>query len=229
VLAGIAYIATPLVGVATVPRIAVLMPPRATGSRRPCHARGPAGLVWIALLGGMGLMVIRRFFVAVAATLGVLGLASAFGVGAASAALTHKYEFSFGLLSGVGGIAVDDSNGDVYVGAGGSVYKFNAAGEPAAFSATSSDFIENVGSIQQLAVDNSTGSDKGDIYAAVNGSVRIYSAGGEALGELTGGLSTEVPGAPWGEACGVSVDASGHVYVAGSYRNVEKFARALIP
>jgi hypothetical protein len=34
------------------------------------------------------------------------------------------------------------------VGAGNSLYKFNAAGDPANFTATSSDIVENVGNVQ---------------------------------------------------------------------------------
>lgn len=174
-------------------------------------------------------MALRKLCVVIAASLGVVVCAMAFSSGSALAAFTHNYEFSFGPLSGVGGLAVDDSTGDVYVGAGESIYKFNAAGQAANFTATSTNVLEAVGGIQQLAVDNSSGPAKGDLYAAVSGSVRIYSAAGELIGELTSSLTSEVPGAPWGNACGVSVDANGRVYVAGNYRNVEQFAPSTNP
>ncbi len=174
-------------------------------------------------------MSLRRVCVWFAATLAAAGCVVALSGASAMAAFTHQYEFSFGPFGGVSGLAVDDSTGDVYVGAGESIYKFNASGEPANFAATSSNVIEGVGPIQQLAVDNSSGPDEGDIYAAVNKSVGIYGAGGESLGAFTRSLSSEVPGAPWGEAYGVSVDASGHVYVTGYYRNVEQFVPSANP
>ncbi len=130
-------------------------------------------------------------------------------------------------FSDVQGVAVDAA-GDVYVydthAAGGSIYKFNAAGEAVDFSALGTNVITGVGGAardeNELAVDDSAGGPaKGDIYVANGSDIGIYGPDGVPLevggrpAELNGEVQTEVPGAPWGEPCGVAVDASGNVYV----------------
>jgi hypothetical protein len=140
---------------------------------------------------------------------------------------THELLSSFGLFSDVESVAVDRSTGDVYVydNGPGSVYRFNAAGEPVNFSSTGTNVIEGVGkggpAGEELAIDESSGPAKGDIYAANESSVNVYSASGEPLGQLNGNVSAEVEGAPWGIPCGVAVDHEGNVYVGlfGSYVN----------
>ncbi len=134
--------------------------------------------------------------------------------GAASAALTHNFISSFGAFTGVEGVAVDQTSGDVYVydAAAGSVLKFDAAGAPAEFSALHADAIEGVGGEgegeNEIAVDSSAGPAAGDIYVANGSQVRIYGADGHSLGVLG-----EASGKPWGKPCGVAVDSVGHVYV----------------
>jgi hypothetical protein len=149
---------------------------------------------------------------------------SAFG------AFTHRYLSSFGSFSDIGAVTVDQATGDVYVldvGKGeGSLYKFDASGQPAEFSALKTNVIEGVGGVSaksggalkaEIAVDGSTGPAKGDIYVArgnANGSAQkleIYGADGTSLGELSGV-----------EACGVAVDPAGNLYV-GARAGVRKY------
>jgi hypothetical protein len=151
----------------------------------------------------------------------------------AQAAFTHVYTGqSFGPegrggvgFSQPGGIAVDQKSGDVFVydaEGEGSVYKFDAGGEPANFSGLGTNRITGVGSAggstAEVAVDSSAGSDSGDIYVANVNSVRIYSAAGGFLGELTGGVP-----------CGVAVDPSGAVYVGLYPETVKKFTPVANP
>jgi hypothetical protein len=164
-------------------------------------------------------MSARKLTIAGLATLTLLscGLAATPAV----AALT-EYSFvrGFGSFSGVQSIAVDEATGDVYVydvGAG-ALYKFDAAGEPAEFSASKADAIEGIGGStaeSEVAVDNSNGPAKGDIYIANRDSVTVYAANGSVLGELN------LHGA--GGSCGVAVDATGSVYVGFVGGSVEKY------
>jgi len=125
------------------------------------------------------------------------------------------------------GIAVDQSSGDVYAydGGSGSIYKFNGAGEPADFTALSTNVIEGVGTaglsaVSEIAVDSSSGPAKGDIYVANGGNhVSVYGADGDPVGDLT-----EEAGTPWGEACGVAVDPAGHVYVGLANGHVNRYS-----
>lgn len=118
-------------------------------------------------------------------------------------------------------VAVDQATGDVYVydAGAGAVYKFNAAGEPEAFSGLAgSNAITGVGGAgsgeQQLAVDSSSGLTSGDIYVAHGATVQIFGPDGKTRGALS-----EAAGHPWGESCGVAVDPAGDVYV-GLYESV---------
>jgi hypothetical protein len=146
----------------------------------------------------------------------------------ASAATTYPYTgTSFGptgpgTFGNVQAVAVDQNTGSVYVfDAGiGSIYKFNAAGVPQEFTALKSNAIATTGGKgteeEQLAIDSSTGPAKGDLYLAEGGggSVAIFdSQTGASLGQLDKNVASEVPGAKWGEPCGVAVDPNGNVYV----------------
>lgn len=125
---------------------------------------------------------------------------------------------------GIEGIAVDSSTGDVYVYAANqeAIFKFDSEDNTANFSATGTDSIAGVGSIEsfaegELAVDNSSGPAKGDIYLARGGSanVQIYNPAGEQIGELSNeGL---------GNACGVAVDSSGAVYLGIRSGRINKY------
>jgi hypothetical protein len=175
-----------------------------------------------------------RFMVLIAAGI-VVSLAAIGGTPPAPAwgAITHSYtEKSFGpegmtssgtpvgAFSELQSITVDQKTKDVYVYdaglGGGSIFKFNSAGEPLEFSALHTNVIEHVGAVDsdegELAVDSSSGPDTGDIYFASGESdgekVLIYNPAGEPAGELS-----ESEGKPWGEPCGVAVDPAGNVYV----------------
>jgi hypothetical protein len=163
--------------------------------------------------------------------------ASLLFVSVASALEVHEPVGSFGVsgpgsagFSTVQGVAVDRSSGDVFVYdndelTGGSVYKFNAAGEPAEFSGFNADVIPGVGfagfnAVQELAI-SEAGATKGDLYAANGSTVNIYSS---TTGEKLGELNSEVPlGAPWGSACGVAVDRSGNVFVGLESGSVNRY------
>lgn len=155
----------------------------------------------------------------------------------AMAGVTHPFLFSFGSFTNVQGVAVDQSTGDVYVldtgVGGGSLLKFDAAGNPLKFTGLPGEPLSVTGlgggngSENELAVDSSSGPAKGDIYVAVSTSngeqIDIISSDGESLGALS--EST----APWGETCGVAVDPSGNVYVGiyGGY--IDKYVPTANP
>jgi hypothetical protein len=132
----------------------------------------------------------------------------------AVASVAHLYVSSFGSFTHVGGVAVDQSTGDVYVFDTGAeeVLKYTAAGAPADFTSTKTNAITGVGgggqAESEIAVDSSTGPAKGDIYVVGGAGLVIYSEAGAKIGELT-----EEAGKPWGFPCGVAVDSSGNVYV----------------
>jgi hypothetical protein len=156
----------------------------------------------------------------------------------ASAELTHFYTgHSFGPEGSGGGtfpgevtpasVAIEQSTGDVYALApGGRIYKFNAAGEPADFSALGTNEIatalEVEAHIAQIAV-SSAGATAGDIYVATaySSSVEIYGPEGSHIGELTR--------ASVREPCGVAVAPSGHVYVATYTGEVDEYTPVANP
>ncbi len=111
------------------------------------------------------------------------------------------------------GIAVDQSNGDVYVAEAGAsrISRYTSAGAPDEFTEGPGEGTNRIGgfsfveSTAGVAVDNSGGSFDGDIYVTNNPKVSVYARSGKFLGELTGFV---------GEVCGVGLDQSdGSVYV----------------
>jgi hypothetical protein len=162
----------------------------------------------------------------------------------AEAILTHPFTGSFGPegplsvtpFIDVQSVAIEQSTGDVYVydtgASGGSIYRFNAAGEPVDFSALGDNAITGVGGAEsgenEVAV-SSSGPTQGDVYVThyKSPNISIYEPNGlKSVGELNGNLVSEVPGAPWEEPCGVAVDAAGNVY-AGLYKaTVNRYAPA---
>ncbi len=161
----------------------------------------------------------------------------AMGAGASPAlAESHPPLFSFGSGSGSfenpNGIAVDESTGDVYVAdlgalGAGTVYKFDANGEPVAFStlhsnaltgattpAGSFSFPNVYGTPAAIAVDDSTSlSDpsRGDLYVmdAGHGVIDKFSPSGEYLSQITG--FEPATGSGGHELLGLAVDAQGTV------------------
>ncbi len=172
----------------------------------------------------MGFRVLRVLVVC------VVGAALSVWSGVAAAKLVHPFVSSFGSFSTVQGVATDAA-GYVYVydGSAGEVLKFDSTGKPVSFAFTGTNAIPAVGSVGsiegEIAVDSSSGPAKGDIYVAHGGSsIGIYDEAGEKIGELT-----EETGDPWGEACGVSVDSSGNVYVGLYSSHVNKYVPAANP
>jgi hypothetical protein len=167
-----------------------------------------------------------------AAILAIVALGASPALGASTRPFLHAFGpqgFSGGAATGtfsnVQGVAVNQATGDVYVydadpGEEGSIYQFNASGEPVDFSALGANVIEHVGKVEndegELAVDSSSGPNSGDIYFASGEShedkVLIYNSEGKNLAGATGDIAEE-SGVPWGEPCGVAVDSSGNVYV----------------
>jgi len=118
-------------------------------------------------------------------------------------------------LSNPAGVAVDQSNGDIYVAQSGTgkVTRFTKEGAPHNFTAGpgagTNEVSDNLPTTEsEIAVDSSGSPLSGDFYVAPNSSeVHVYAATGEPVGSITG----------LGEACGVAVEQStGAVYV-GEY------------
>jgi hypothetical protein len=156
-----------------------------------------------------------------------IGLLSATG---ASAKIAHPYTgesfgpggLGSGAFTKVQALAVDDTgggtDGDVYVYDQGaeSLYRFDAAGHPADFTAGPGEGTNAITAISgssgngelEIAV-SPAGANAGDIYLARGFlDVLIYDAAGETKGELALG---EAPGVG-SEICGVATDAAGDVY-----------------
>jgi hypothetical protein len=149
----------------------------------------------------------------------------------APAAYIHPFVKTFGSFSLVQSVAVDSETGDVYVydGEGRKLLKFNAAGEPANFTATGTNVIEGLDRHNiadgEIAVDNSSGPAKGDIYVATvhntethESEIAIYSSAGERLGGLNGDPSI------FSQPCGVATDPSGNVYIGIWDRDINKYS-----
>jgi hypothetical protein len=177
----------------------------------------------LASLGAIGLLVVLATMV--------------FAVASASAAL-HPFISSFVTGAAPQSVAVDPS-GDVYVlsQAFGQIEKFDASGAPVNFSSLGSNALTGAatpagsfafaGGASQLAVDDSTGAAAGDLYVTdtSHNVVDVFdSNSGAYLGQLT-----EAGGSPLAEPCGVAVDPSGKVYVAGFFGTVARFVPTASP
>jgi hypothetical protein len=109
-------------------------------------------------------------------------------------------------------MAVDQSNGDVYVTEERSTLsRYTSAGDPKNFTEGPGEGTNSIGGLSfteaapGVAVDNSGGIFDGDIYVTNAPGVSVFSPSGKALGQLSG-IS---------EICGVAVDQSdGSVYVS---------------
>jgi hypothetical protein len=180
----------------------------------------------------MGMVGARRS-TALGGTLAAASLALLLLCASASAVVVHPYLGSFGpdgsagtAFGRPGAVAVDQSDGDVYVAdtAAGAVYKFGPEGEPVDFAALGSNELEGLSfsdaepGLVELAVNSSTH----DLYvvenAPVNG-VSVFEANGEPA-EFSPGVHTLTG---FGEVCGVAVDSEGDVYVADYEHGIEVF------
>jgi hypothetical protein len=114
-------------------------------------------------------------------------------------------------------LAVDQSNGDVYVAEFGdqTVSRFKANGEPHNFTAGPDAGTNEMTGLSlgfsgptQIAVDNHGGSPlEGAIYVTDSGDVSVFSSNGKKLGSISG------------YACGVTVDQSTGAVYLGTYSN----------
>jgi hypothetical protein len=111
-------------------------------------------------------------------------------------------------------LAVDSTTHRIYAMTTGSIKAFQQNGEPAEFSALSSDEIGGFGALCGVAVDAN-----GDIYAGdFSNGVSVYAPSGELLTSF----STE-------SVCNVAVDALGAVYVDHFNSTIEKFVPSAFP
>jgi len=141
-----------------------------------------------------------------------------------------------------GALAVDESNGNVYVldPVNQQVRRYDSSGAPAPFSALSgSNVIDGAGGADatpaggfafdlgsQIAVDNSGGPTDGRVYVAdtdpnfdgKHATIQIFDRSGTRVGQLTG---SGTPLGNWADnftyPSGVAVDSNGAVYVAHSF------------
>jgi hypothetical protein len=137
-------------------------------------------------------------------------------------------------LSNPGSLAVDQSNGDIYVEEKetNSVSRYTAAGAADNFTEgpnagtnelTGQGFYNEGQGIGQIAVDSSEGLMDGNLYATdiFGGALKVYSRAGALLGTITG---LELP-------CGVAVENStGAVYVSeGGASRISRFLPTSAP
>jgi hypothetical protein len=142
---------------------------------------------------------------------------------------THPVlDSNFAPASSPESLAVDQTNGDLYIAEGGgsnSVSRYTSTGAPANFTTGPGAGTNKITGLSlggqgegQIAVDSAPGSPfEGDLYVTSNGgSVSVFAASGEELGALTG----------FGEACGVSIDQSnGDVYIGDySFGGIRRFS-----
>ena len=141
-------------------------------------------------------------------------------------------EFGGGTFDGPAGLAVDQSNGDVYVAEGGTgkLHRFTSTGAEKNFTAGPGAGTNEIGgfswfepAVAQIAVDNSGGPADGRIYVVhtVSGQLDVYAPSGEQVATVNG-TSTSV--GHFGIACGVTVDESnGDVYVGDYYGRIWRY------
>jgi hypothetical protein len=176
---------------------------------------------------GRALSLRATFVLGLMLCLGGLGAPTS----ASAAVPKHPFKETFGsptppTLSSPIGMALDQSNGDLYameLGAS-SVSRWKPDGTPDNFSslgATNKITSVNLGS-EANTVQAAVNSSNGKLYVAslAENAVDIFNEDGSSGGQLT-----ESSAGAFGEACGVAVDSSGHVYVAdASHHTIDKFA-----
>jgi hypothetical protein len=157
-------------------------------------------------------MSVRRVLLVAVAMLGVLAL----GAGSAQAGTGLGPLFSLNSsdgLAGPSGVAVDQSNGDVYVadGANKTLDKFKVAGDKAEqlWQAPLPHFGRG-GQPEQVVVDNYPGPDQGDVFVAANEDSAVYQF------SEAGAAEAPIHIQPNGQVyvAGVAVDAEGNFFVS---------------
>jgi hypothetical protein len=161
----------------------------------------------------------------------------------ASAANEHLFLEQFGSVAKPSffrptAIGVDQSNGQLYVYEPNgflhsTLYRFNADGTPADFSALGTNEIDSLHTAEALgdaglAIDDSGTATNRNVYLTerVLHLVEIFSPSGEELGQLSKyetGPSAEGPLTDLGEVCGVAVDSAGAVYVSEYGGQIHKY------
>ncbi len=128
-----------------------------------------------------------------------------------------------GQLSGPIGLAIDEASSDVYVADAGNnrVEEFDATGK---YVATITGAETPAGSFSNpsgVAVDNSASPAKGDLYVMDVGHkvIDVFDSSGKYRSQITG-----APSSFEGELAGVTVDASGDLWVHESNGNAEEFS-----
>jgi len=164
------------------------------------------------------------------AATGVIVVLMLISASPAAAVQTHFFEAAVGVgeLSFPGGLAVDNSTGDLYVAdAGlGAVVRFDSTGAPDEFPATGTNTITGISwdfTANQIAVDQE-GANAGDFYItnSFGGGIQAFTQEGApanfsaSAGYISGNTLSGTPASPFSEACGVAVDSSGAIYV-GDY------------
>jgi hypothetical protein len=144
---------------------------------------------------------------------GACVLLAAFAAAPASGEITHVLAGPLVSFAGPGTLAVDQSNGDVYVhtaGVPGEIKRFDSSGSPDDFTAGPAAGTNALPGFRvAIAPPGSAGGTAGDIYVAtLFGAVEIYGPDGVLLGQIT-----EANGSGLKLPCGVAVDSSGRVYV----------------
>jgi hypothetical protein len=128
------------------------------------------------------------------------------------------------------GVAVNESNGEVYVvdQENNRVERFNATGSYEAQFDGSASGAEVFNGPEYIAIDNSNGFSSGDVYVTTTGHNRAgnnvidkFDAAGEYIGKLE-----STGGAAFGGLTGISVDASGNLWVYEAFGNVDKCTAA---
>jgi hypothetical protein len=169
------------------------------GMRRRLLA--PIGLALLALAMTAG--------TATATTIYTHPFLTSFGAGASKSAEESTTPFGF-----LDHIAIDESNGDLYVmdTGHGVITRFDAAGNPLPFSAlgpgVNSIRIQNLYGFADIAVDNSGTTTQGQIYVFGEGQpIHAFSPNGTELG---GNFPLPAPG---GSTCGAAVDPEGNLWL----------------
>jgi hypothetical protein len=146
-----------------------------------------------------------------------------------------------GAMSTPKSVAVDQSNGDVYIATTGDkkVQRFDEDGVPKIFTAGPGIGTNAIPGLEwpflgaaQVAIDNSPGPANGDIYVvsqnmSFESQLNVFSSTGAPLATLKG---TGTPGGAFGFACGVAVDQSnGNVYVGDYFGQIWRYTPGANP